>query len=235
MDIMLIDFDAKFSEFIKNWLDENAEKYENMDAVEAMMPDIYAKWLNSPQEFLSGKKPGEFFMEFGAQDLVSLMIRYESKKIGVPDPLLDAISSKKHEALPHLHDIVFKKGFLPESIDAAALRITALNLIDEIDASGYINEYIDCLSDKSIDSGVAESMVDSIKQYAGGQKAKLISAMESAQSTPVKNRLLDILCALPYERTVYDELISMFQKLRGQGALRVVTSANTGTPTRLKR
>lgn len=211
MDIMLIDFDAKFSDYIKNWLDENAGSFENMDAVEAMMPDLYAKWLDSPQEFLSGKKPGKFFMDFEAEDLINLMIRYEIKKIGVPDPLLDAISSKKREALPHLHDIVFKEGFLPDNIDAVALRITALNLINEIDASGYIGEYIDCISKRAIDGGVAESMVDSIKQYSKDHKDKLISAMENADSNSVKNRLLDILCALPYDKKVYDELLSMFK------------------------
>ena len=211
MEIMLIDFDAKFGDYIKNWLDENAGSFENMDAVEAMMPDIYAKWLDCPQEFLSGKKPNEFFMDFEAQDLVNHMIRYEAKKIGTPEPLLEAISSKKHEALPHLHDIVFKEGFLPKNIDAAALRITALNLIGEIDSSVYIKEYIECIPDKSVDSGVAESMVEAIKQNSKPHKKQLVDALENADNESAKNRLLDILCALPYEKKVYDELISMFK------------------------
>jgi len=211
MDIMLIDFDAEFSEYIKNWLLEKKDTYKDMDEVEIMMPKLYFAWLNKPQEFLSGKKPVEYFMGFDAKDLVALMIRYEAKRIGIPDPLIDAITSKKKESLQYLCEIVFGENVIPKSADAVAIQITALNLINEIDSSRYTNEYIEYISRKKIDEGVAESMVDSIKQHAKSHKVQLVTALENTDSDSAKSKLLDILCALPYEEKVYNELISMFK------------------------
>ena len=211
MDIMLIDFDSEFSSYIKDWLEQNADKYTDMDEVECMMPEIYEKWLNSPQDFLSGKNPAGYFMGFEPRDLVNLMIRYEVKKIGVPDPLLDAIVSKKKEALPYLAEIVFNEDFLPKEADRTALQIASLNLMDEIGAAEYIKQYIECVSERNIDEGVAESMVDAIKQNSSAYKDAIIQAMETTGSDSVKKRFLDILVSLPYDKRVYDELISMLK------------------------
>ncbi len=211
MDIMLIDFDSEFSNYIKDWLDQNSDKFKDMDEVEYMMPKIYEKWLHSPQEFLSGKKPAEYFVGFEASDLVNLMIRYEVKKVGAPDALLDAIVSKEKDALPYLGEIIFNEGSLPSQVDRTALQIASLNLINEIGASEYIDRYIECVSERSIDEGVAESMVDAIKQNPSPHKEAIIQAMVTTGSDSVKKRFLDILVSLPYDERVYQELISMLK------------------------
>jgi hypothetical protein len=211
MDIMLKDFDSEFSSYIKDWLEKNSDKYTDMDEIECMMPEIYEEWLNSPQEFLSGKKPSSYFMDFEARDLVGLMIRYEVKKVGVPDPLLDAIVSKKSDSLSYLGEIIFDENFLPEGVDCVALQIASLNLINEIDPSQYIARYIECVSERNIDEGVAESMVDSIKQNAKAHKDALVHALETTAGESVKKRFLDILVSLSFDQRVFDELISMFK------------------------
>ena len=211
MEIMIIDFDSNFSQYIKQWLADNPDSAKDMDKVEMMMPEIYEKWLDSPQDFLSGKKPNEYFMDFEAKDLVTLMLRYEAKGVGMPDPLLDAISAKKDKSLHYLSEIIFNKESLPAGIDVSALQITALNLIFEIDSSEYIEKYITCICKKDIDEGVAECMVDAIKQNADKHKQALVDALSESESTTVKKRLLDILCAMSFEQIVYDELISLFK------------------------
>ncbi len=238
MDIMLIDFDAKFSEHIKNWLDENKDSYESLDEVERKMPEIYEKWLNSPQDFLSGKKPNEYFFDFTAEELITLLIRYEAKGIGTPDPLLDGISSKKEEALPYLADIIFGKTALPAGADLAAVKVMALNLIDEIDGSKYVKEYIECILGGNLDEGVSDCMTETIKQNAKGYKKELISAMEETDSTYTKKMLIDILCSLSYDEKVYNEIVSLFKsssekalfasylgKYGNDDAIKILTSA----------
>lgn len=211
MDIMLIDFDTNFSAHIKKWLDENSDTFKDLSEVEIKMPEIYDKWLNTPQEFLSGSKPNEYFLDFEAGDLVALMIRYEAKHIGCPDPLMDAISIKKDDALPYLSDIVFGKSQLPKGADSSALKITSLNLVNEIDPSKYIKDYIKCIASTDIDEGVAECMADAVKVFAKAHKAELIDAVENTDSALSKQILLDILCNLEPEQRVYEELISMLK------------------------
>ncbi len=211
MGIMIIDFDEKFSNYVKKWLTENSDSFKNLDEVELRMPKIYEDWLDTPQEFLFGKKPKEFFLDFGANDLINFLIRYGSKHIGVPGPLLDAIISKKAEALPMLADISLGKFELPEGIDVVSTQITALNLIIELDPSEYIKDYINCMTSGKVDEGAAECMAEIIMQNAQEHKAQLIEALETSDNVSIKNMLLDILCSLPYESKVYYELVSMFK------------------------
>jgi hypothetical protein len=238
MDIMLIDFDAKFSEHIKKWLDENKDSYKDLDEVELKMPVIYEKWLSTPQDFLSGKKPNEYFLDFTSEDLINLMMRYEAKKIGTPDSLLDAISLKKEEPLPYLADIVFGKSTFPKEADSSALKIMAINLINEIDGTKYIKEYIDYFMREDLDEGVAECITDTIKQNANGYKNALISALENTDSDYKKKMLVDILCTLSFDIKVYDEIISLFKsssekalyasylgKYGNEDAIKVLTTA----------
>ncbi len=211
MDIMLIDFDSQFSEYIKKWLDENKDSYKSLDEVEVKMPEIYYQWLNSPQEFLSGAKPSEYFFDFTADELVTLMMRYEAKGIGTPDSLLDAISLKKQKSLPYLSDIVFGKTAIPSGADETAIKIMALNLIDEIDGAKYVDEYINCLVKGNLDEGISDCMTETIKLNAKGHKKELVSALLEVESTYIKKMLIDILCTLSYDEKVYEEIVSLFK------------------------
>lgn len=213
MEILVIDFDSKFEKYMKEWLDTNKDTYKNLDEVEMRMPQIYEEWLNSPADWLSGSKPSGYFTQFeNINDLVNLLIRYMTKKIGIPDPLLDAISLRKEDALPLLGDIVFDRKELPASIDKDALKITALNLIDEINPEGFIPDYIKALQNNDIDEGIADTMVEMIKVYAKDYMETMIDMLLTSNNTSVKNRLLDILMNLPYDKRVYDMLISMFKQ-----------------------
>jgi hypothetical protein len=213
MEILVIDFDKKFEEYMKNWLDTNKDKYSSLDEVEMRMPEIYNQWLNSPADFLSGVKPSDYFAQFqNADDLINLLIRYMSKNIGIPDPLLDAISSKKEASLSMLSEIALEKKEIPNNIDKTALQITALNLIDEINPEGLIADYIKIIQKKDIDEGVADTMIETIKVYAKDYMEAIIDALLSSSNTAIKNRFLDILMNLPYDKRVYDMLITMFKQ-----------------------
>ena len=44
-----IDFDKQFETYMRNWVAKNSEKYnDNMDTIEAMMPEIYMEFLEKP-------------------------------------------------------------------------------------------------------------------------------------------------------------------------------------------
>ena len=89
----LIDFDDKFTQVLNDWVEKNQTKFANADEMEAAMPDVYLRFLNTPADWLGGKAPGNAFDDVSdAGDLVALMKRYIEEEIPVPDPLLDRIA-----------------------------------------------------------------------------------------------------------------------------------------------
>ena len=57
-----IDFDQQFERYTRKWMEENAEKYNNnMDVIEAMMPEVYMQFLSEPADWLDGESPESFF------------------------------------------------------------------------------------------------------------------------------------------------------------------------------
>ncbi len=210
MNLHIIDFDKKFEEYMKQWLDENSDSFDDMDELETGMPNIYDKWLNTSAPWLDGMKPCEYFANYDAKDLIQIMIGYSTQKIGLPDPLLDAISSKKDDALICLGDVIFDKIKLPEEIDSVAIKITALNMINEINPEQYIEKYIHQIQVLDLDDGIAEIMVETIKEYINEYESIIIKALEDTDDIEIKKRLLDILVIASYQETVYKALVDMF-------------------------
>ena len=88
-----INFDLEFERYMTAWLKEHAKEYRNFDAVEAAMPDIYAVFLDTPVNWLGGKKPGEYFTQYDSpRQLVNWMEDYYKQRVPVPDMLLNRIS-----------------------------------------------------------------------------------------------------------------------------------------------
>jgi len=59
-----IDFDKAFSMYAMKYFREHAKEYKNYDAMEAAMPDVYARFLDTPADFLANQKPGEYFQSW---------------------------------------------------------------------------------------------------------------------------------------------------------------------------
>ena len=51
-----IDFDKAFSMYAMKYFREHAKEYKNYDAMEAAMPDVYARFLDTPADFLANLK-----------------------------------------------------------------------------------------------------------------------------------------------------------------------------------
>ena len=50
----LIDFDDKFTQVLNDWVEKNQTKFANADEMEAAMPDVYLRFLNTPADWLTG-------------------------------------------------------------------------------------------------------------------------------------------------------------------------------------
>ena len=95
-----IDFDKQFERYTRDWMAKNAEKYNNdMDAIEAMMPDIYMEFMSKPAAWLDGMSPEAYFEQYDdAGMLIDWMCAYYEQGVPVPDLLLERITALDSEA-----------------------------------------------------------------------------------------------------------------------------------------
>ena len=82
----IIDFDARFTEVLNKWIEENRHRFRRPEDMEDEVPDVYLRWLNTPADWLEGCTPGEYFDRFSdSAQLCALLCGYISEGVPVPD------------------------------------------------------------------------------------------------------------------------------------------------------
>ena len=132
-----IDFDKAFSQFAMQWFREHAKEYKNYDEMEAAMPDVYARFLDTPADFLAHEKPGEYFEGWDdAKLLIDWMEDYFKQRVPVPDMLLNRIVKLGENAEKRLYALLQKERAPREA------RMTAVSLLDEMESTLPMQLYI---------------------------------------------------------------------------------------------
>ena len=132
-----IDFDKAFSLFAMQWFRDHGKEYKNYDAMEAAMPDVYARFLDTPADFLAGAKPGEYFNAWDdAKVLIDWMEDYYKQRVPVPDMLLNRITELGESAEKRLFALLQKERTPQEA------RMTAVSLLDEMESTLPMQLYI---------------------------------------------------------------------------------------------
>ena len=124
----IIDFDARFTEVLNKWIEENRHRFRRPEDMEDEVPDVYLRWLNTPADWLEGCTPGEYFDRFSdSAQLCALLCGYIREGVPVPDPLLDRLAELGDEA-----------GLMALAKDKSApceARMDAIELLRQIDST----------------------------------------------------------------------------------------------------
>ena len=119
------------------WFRDHAKEYKNYDAMEAAMPDVYARFLDTPADFLANQKPGEYFTQWDdAKTLVDWMEDYFKQRVPVPDMLLNRITQLGEPAEKRLYSLLQKERTPQEA------RMTAVSLLGELESTLPMQLYI---------------------------------------------------------------------------------------------
>ena len=70
----IIDFDARFTEVLNKWIEENRHRFRRPEDMEDEVPDVYLRWLNTPADWLEGCTPGEYFDQRRARQRAAVRI-----------------------------------------------------------------------------------------------------------------------------------------------------------------
>ena len=207
----LIDFDARFTAVLNEWIEKNRGKYRTPEEMEDHVPDVYLRFLNTPADWLGGKKPGEAFDEqTDAGELCALLVRYINEGVPVPDPLLDRLEALGDENA--LLALVTDKAVPCEA------RMAAVELLRQLDSALPMVDYIRWQVERDEEADLLDNALESLRQM-GDKAVKPAKVAFLAADDEGKEALLDVLADHPGDADVFAFALEQFRKTKDKRAL----------------
>ena len=209
-----VNFDEKFEQYTINWMHQNAARYKNnLDAMEARMPEVYDEWLAMPQTWLGGVTPGEFFKQYdGAELLVEWMLDYFRERVPVPDQLLERITSLGESAEIAL-DAVLANGFQTEEA-----RMTAVSLLSEMGSHRPMQRYIHWIKERNEKDDLADLAAEALTSMGDCVVEPIL--LETNGATPAgQETFADVLCNFPGNPLIFELTHSLFESRKQKRTL----------------
>jgi hypothetical protein len=184
------------------------------DVMEEILPEMYLRWLDIPQEGLDGRSPGGCFDSIGGGDLVMLLGQYFFSELKIPGGLLGCIADKKEETFPYVHALL--QNYEGEQSDA--FKAMLVELIGEMGMPHPYEYYIGVISGSPEGGDFSEACVDALKGAGSAVREALMAAYENASGEYAKDCFLDILSDMPYDERVYSCALERFLYSGGKRA-----------------
>ena len=221
----ILDFDANFGAYSEKWMELNKKKFKNIEQMEDAMPDVYMHWLNSPAAFLQGEAPGLYFQKFdNAAELVKWLEAYEDADVPVPDPLMERIADLGEKSVSPL---------MRAAADAerdAQVRVTALNLLKEIETDGAPLEMcLEIIDSREADDEVADVAAE-LLQTLGETCVPPILERINDVTDEARETYLDVLCNFPGDERIFPPLMEAFETHPDKRALYASYLGKLGDP-----
>ena len=209
-----INFDKQFELYTRKWMEQNAEKYNNnMDIIEAMMPDIYMEFLTMPATWLGGKTPESYFEQYDdAEMLIKWMCAYYEQDIPVPDLLLERITALGESA----EQLLIKLPFGENVPHEAAL--TAISLLGEMESVAPMQAYIDFISSLEEPDEKGDMCAEALLAMGSSVIEPILSKLDCARDT-ARDIFADILSNYPGEEKTFELLMERFEHCDDRQAL----------------
>ncbi len=208
-----INFDEHFADFVSQWVEQHRGEYRNFDAMEADMPRVYTRFLNTPAPWLEGITPGAYFTQFeDPKDLVDWLCAYCENGVPVPDLLLEQIEFVGKPCEKRLVALLRREDAPAEA------RMIAVSLLRSLGSTQPKMLYISWQLNREAEDELADNAVDSLKEMGRSAIQPMLEALPKA--TPAgQAALLDVLVDYPGYEPVYQAAIRLFRSQPGQRAL----------------
>ena len=203
--MQLIDFDSRFADYLRGWLDAHEDEFDTADDMEERVPDVYQAFLDTPAEWLEGVKPGEYFNRFySADELVRLLNLYIDRHVSVPDMLMNRLVELGHDAEEALMALLDDEGAGNEK------KMLAVTLLRELDSCLPMERYIAWQYEREDEDELCDNAMESLE--ALGEKARdaMLEALEGA-SPAGKEALLGALSRYPGDDRILEGLLRLIE------------------------
>ena len=209
--MQLIDFDAKFTEVLNDWIEKNRNRFRRPDDMENEVPDVYLRWLNTPADWLDGAEPGTYFERFdNSAELCEMLKGYITEMIPVPDPLLD-----------RLEELADEKVLLDLAKDKAApceARMTAIEILRQIESTLPMVDFIRWQVERDEEDDILDNALESLRQMGEAVRRPAKIAFTAADAEG-KEALLDVLADYPGDDDVFQFALDPFKTQKAKRGL----------------
>lgn len=198
------DFDAEFTKFLHAWLEENQDKYDHIEQIERLMPDLYERFVDTPAAYLKGQTPRQYFESIpDVPRLLEMMKGYLMSDIPLPDLLPLQISSFGLQAETPLCEMLLDLSAPMEA------RMLCVNLLQDIGSTRLMGTYIAWQQTRQDDDELADYTLESLEEMGETALPFMLEALEDANDTG-REALLSVLSHYPGTPGVYEHLIRLF-------------------------
>lgn len=209
----LIDFDKHFTDHLLKWMEDNRDNYRYADEMEQAMPEVYEAFLDTPQPWLDGQKPGEYFAQFDdAKALTDDLIRYVETGMDVPDMLLNRLAELEDGAEDALMAVFDYDGLSALSHDRQdELIMTAMTLLRQHMSLRPLPLYISWLTEGSMCPDVLDHAQECLESMGEAALPQLKDALRHAGDEG-RETILSLLSRYPHTENVLEGLLQLFQQ-----------------------
>ena len=209
--MQIIDFDAKFTDVLNDWIEKNRSRFRKPDDMENEVPDVYLRWLNTPASWLGGATPGTYFEKFdSAAELCELLKAYLNEEVSVPDPLLDRLEELGDEQ--ELLNMVKDKTAPMEA------RMTAIEILRALESTLPMVDYIRWQVEREDDADLLDNALESLRQMGEAVRKPAKIAFTAADAAG-KEAILDILADYPGDEDVFQFALEQFKTTKDKRGL----------------
>ncbi len=207
-----IDFDAKFTSFLHAWLEENQDHFDNIEQIERLMPELYEKFADTPDDDLFGRTPRQYFEEAGdVPRLLDMMEGYLTQDIPLPDLLPLQIARFGLAAEDHLARVLLDPAAPMEA------RMLCVRLLMDIGSVKLMDTYVNWQINREDEDELADFSLESLEEMGETAVPLMLEALEEANDTG-REALLSVLSRYPNTPGVYEHLIRLFDSRPGSQA-----------------
>lgn len=209
-----VNFDERFERYATEWMRDNAAKFKNnLDRMEAKMPEVYLQWLNTPAGWLGDVAPGAYFTQFhDAAELGEWMLAYFRRGVPVPDQLLERLTALGPDAERVL------LGFLEVDQTPEEARLTVISMLSEMESRAPLALYIDWIAARAERDERADLAAEALTAMGRIVVTPVLKAVQRATEFG-RETFLDVLCNFPGEPAIFDLALSVFQGATDRRAL----------------
>ena len=201
-----IDFDKEFQRYITAWMKQHSHEYKNVEAMENAMPQVYETFLSTPQAFIAGQKPGEYFDTYrDAKVLVNWMEDYFKQRVPVPDMLLNRIGELGEDSVQPLLNLIGKERTPRDA------KMCAVTLLREIGTETPMDMFIAWQLDRKEDDEMADNALECLESLGEMAYAPMRKAMDKANDFG-REALLSLLCDGPSDDGLFAMALELFEK-----------------------
>lgn len=220
-----IDFDRQFQAYMTQWVQDNAAAYgNNIDRMEAQMPEVYLQWLNAPADWLDEQTPGTYFAQFDdVPMLISWMRAYFEKSVPIPDQLMERITDLGADAEAAL------VALLEDDTAPDDARLTAISLLSEMQSRQPMALYIRWIAARESDDEHAEMAAEALTAMGRSVVKPVLDAVERATTADAR-AIPHLLAAMDDPDLNYLDYIELRNALEAAGGDAPPERAYDGDP-----